>query len=135
MSTEAVADRVRAFFKDYPGTVYCRVHLSLREHGTREAHPDSDLDIAVLFETDPPSTLADSGVRLAGALERHLGRPVDLVVLNRAPVDLVHRVLGDGIVVFDRGPSTRIRFEIKARNLYCDLLPVLQRYPRAPEGG
>jgi hypothetical protein len=30
-----------------------------------------------------------------------LGRPVDLVALKRAPADLVHRVLRDGVLVFD----------------------------------
>lgn len=132
MTTEAVANRIRAFFRDYPDTVVCVYLFGSTARG--QARPDSDVDIAVLFETDPPSTLADSGVRLAGELERHLGRPVDLVVLNRTLVDLVHRVLRDGIVVFDRDPSTRIRFEVKARNLYFDLLPVLERYRRAPEG-
>lgn len=132
MTTEATADRVRAFFGDYPDTVVCVYLFGSTARG--EARPDSDVDIAVLFATDPPSTLADSGIHLAGELERDLGRPVDLVVLNRAPVDLVHRILRDGIVVFDRDPSTRIRFEVKARNLYFDLLPVLQCYRRVHEG-
>lgn len=132
MTTEAIADHVRAFFRDYPDTVVCVYLFGSMARG--EARPDSDVDIAVLFETDPPATLAGSGVCLADELERYLARPVDLVALNRAPVDLVHRVLRDGIVVFDRDPSTRIRFEVKARNLYFDLLPVLQRYRRGHEG-
>jgi len=52
------------------------------------------------------------------------------VVLNRAPVDLVHRVLRDGILLLDRDPSGRIRFEVRARNEYFDLLPHLRRYRR-----
>ncbi len=55
-----------------------------------------------------------------------------LVVLNRAPPDLVHRVLRDGKLVLDRSPSKRIRFEVKARNEFFDLLPILRQYRRVP---
>ena len=68
---------------------------------------------------------------LSGALELYMGRPVDVVVLNRAPVDLVHRVLRDGQLLCDRDPSARIRFEVQARNAYFDLLPYLRQYRRA----
>jgi hypothetical protein len=93
-----------------------------------EARPSSDVDLAVLFAQLPPATLAHPAVRLAGEMERRLGRPVDVVVLNTAPVDLVHRVLRDGRLLLDRDPSRRIGFEIKARNDYFDLLPVITRY-------
>jgi hypothetical protein len=56
---------------------------------------------------------------------------VDLLVLNRAPVDLIHRVLRDGILLHDRHPAARIRFEVKARNEYFDLLPYLRQYRRS----
>ncbi len=98
-----------------------------------EDRPGSDLDVAVLFREDPPRTLAglqlDLADRLTGALD---GRRVDLVVLNRAPVDLVHRVLRDGALLVERDRSARIRFEVRARNQYFDLLPHLQRYRRVP---
>jgi hypothetical protein len=50
---------------------------------------------------------------------------VDLVVLNAAPVDLVHRVLRDGILLLERDPVERIRFETKARSelLRLETLP------------
>ena len=88
----------------------------------------------MLYATDPLSTLDGLGLELGNALERHLGRPVDLVVLNRAPVDLIHRVLRDGILIHDRNPSARIRFEVKARNEYFDLLPYLRQYRRTTRG-
>jgi predicted nucleotidyltransferase len=99
-----------------------------------QGHPGSDVDIAVLYATEPPSTLDGLGVELANALEQHLGRAVDLVVLNRAPVDLIHRVLRDGILIHDRDPAARIRFEVKARNEYFDLLPYLRQYRRSTRG-
>lgn len=95
-----------------------------------EARAESDLDVAVLFETDPPHTLAGLHLDLADDLSAATGRPVDLVVLNRAPVDLIHRVLRDGTLLLDRNPSARIRFEVRVRNEYFDLLPHLLRYRR-----
>lgn len=97
-----------------------------------EERPDSDLDLAVLFRDDPPRTLAGLHLDLADRLTGVLGgRRIDLVVLNRAPVDLVHRVLRDGVLLLERDRSARIRFEVRARNEYFDLLPHLQRYRKA----
>jgi hypothetical protein len=69
-------------------------------------------------------------VRAEGDLERLLRRPVQVVVLNSAPVDLVHRILRNGRVVFEGDRSARIAFEVKARSEYFDLLPILRRYRR-----
>ncbi len=68
---------------------------------------------------------------LAHALEGLLESTVDLVILNGAPVDLVHRVLRDGILVCDANRSARVRFEVRARNDYFDLEPYLRQYRRA----
>lgn len=95
---------------------------------------NSDVDVAVLHEITPPATLEGFDFRLQGQLEAYLRKRVDLVVLNRAPVDLIHRVLRDGVIVFERDPAARIRFEVKARNNYFDLLPVLSRYRRVSRG-
>ena len=88
--------------------------------------------MAVLYAKEPPASLDGLGLDLETELERVLGAPVQIVVLNRAPVDLVHRVLRDGALLVDRDPSTRIRFEVKARNEFFDLQPILARYRVGP---
>lgn len=93
--------------------------------------PDSDVDLGLLFEDRPASTLAAQPLRLEGELEQRLGRSVQLVVLNTAPPDLIARVLRDGILILDADRSRRIRFEVDSRNLYFDMLPVLRRYRRS----
>lgn len=93
--------------------------------------PGSDVDIGVLYAGEPPGL---ERFRLEGEIERRLGGvPVQLVVLNTAPVDLVHRVLRDGKLLLDRDRSRRIAFEVKSRNEYWDLLPFLRRYRRLEE--
>lgn len=96
-----------------------------------EARPDSDVDIAVLFAVAPRPALDGPRLVIEGELERVLGRPVDLVVLNDAPVDLRIRVLRDGELLIDRNPATRIAYEVRTRNEAFDLEPVLARYRSA----
>ena len=74
-----------------------------------------------------------SGTRVHWALEE-LGVPYQLMTLDRAknehraPTDLVHRVLRDGRLVLERDRSARIAFEVRARNEYFDMQPILRRY-------
>ena len=97
-------DSIRSYFQQHAvDEVACAYVFGSAARG--EARPESDLDVAVLYRADPPHTLEGGGVRLAGKLERHTGRPVDVVVLNRAPVDLVHRVLREGVLVYEADPS------------------------------
>lgn len=99
-------------------------------HARNEARANSDVDVAILFAVEPKSTLDGPATRIAAELERELSRSADVVVLNRAPADLVHRVMRDGVLVCENDPSLRIRFEVAKRNEYFDLLPILQRYRR-----
>ena len=96
----------------------------------RTAGVTSDVDLGLLYASAPPSTLDGLPFETEADLERLLGRPVEAIVLNAAPPDLVHRVLRDGELLLDRDRSKRIRFEVDARNRYFDLLPFLQRYRR-----
>ena len=96
--------------------------------GTRRE--GSDVDVGVLLAGRPPRTLAGLELDLEAELERSIGLSVQLVVLNSAPPDLVHRVLRDGRLLVDRDPSTRVRFEVNARREYFDVLPYLRRYRR-----
>lgn len=132
MSAEPLEDRIRQFFA---GRAEDLVAVYLFGSVAREtSRADSDVDVAVLLGSGPPSTFEGLSLRLEGDLERLLGRPLDLVVLDGAPVDLVHRVLRDGVLLVDRDPSVRIRFEVQARNEYFDLEPILKLYRRAPGG-
>ncbi len=91
-------------------------------------HPDSDVDVGILLRTVTSDGLDGLRFALEGQIDRVLGRPCQIVVLNNAPPDLVHRVLRDGHLLVDRDPAARIEFEVRARNEYFDLLPILLRY-------
>lgn len=128
---EDVERRVAEFFAGEPSTV-AAVYLfgSVARDAQR---PDSDIDIAVLFDTPPAAELNSPRFALEGELERVVGVPVDLVILNDAPADLRIRVLREGRLLIDRHRSARIAFEVRTRNEAFDLEPILARY-RAPVG-
>lgn len=88
----------------------------------------SDVDVAILYADTPAKTLDGLPLTLEEGLERHLGRAVQVVVLNHVSADLIHRVLMDGKLLIDRDPSSRIQFEVRARDEYFDLQPILRRY-------
>jgi predicted nucleotidyltransferase len=95
-----------------------------------DARPDSDIDVGLLYETTPAATLDQQPFDLADNLSRHLGRTVDLVVLNSAPADLRMRVLRDGELLLQPDPAVRVRFEVATRREYFDLEPILREYRR-----
>jgi predicted nucleotidyltransferase len=88
----------------------------------------SDVDVAVLRGSPTPKTFDDPVFELGDRIARVLGRDVQVVELEGAPADLVHRVLRDGILVLDRDRSRRIAFEVAARNRYFDMAPIWRRY-------
>lgn len=117
------------FFQTGNEAVVCGYLFGSMARG--EPRKNSDTDVAVLYRHSPIPGFDAAGVPLAGELERLLGKPVDVVVMNSAPVDLIHRILRDGILIFDRDPLFRVRFEVVARSKYLDLKPILDRYRRA----
>lgn len=126
MPRSRIVSALQEFFAARSATVVCAYLFG--SHARDEARPGSDVDVAVLFRQTPPATLEGLGFDLKGELERALGQTVDLIVLNRASLDLVHRVLRDGVLVAEHDRAARVRFEVQRRNDYFDLLPYLREY-------
>jgi len=127
---EDTAEALREFFRSQSSVQAAYLYGSVARG---EAGPESDVDVAVLLVHGEPLALQDEALRMEGELERLLGQTVQVVVLNLAPVDLVHRVLRDSLLLAERDRSARIRFEVRSRNEYFDLLPFLRRYRRLDE--
>jgi predicted nucleotidyltransferase len=128
-SDSTVAQTLAAYFSGTPiSLVYAYLFGSFARG---EPTASSDIDVAVLFPVEsraPETALLGPATSVRGDLERLLQRPVDLVDLRRAPLDLVHRVLRDGQLLIERDARERVRFEVEKRNEYFDLLPFLKRY-------
>ena len=98
--------------------------------GRRTAVEASDVDVGVWLRSTP-RRFEDVPFALAGELEALLGKRVDIVIMNSASPDLLHRILRDGQILVDRDRSQRIQFEVQARNRYFDTRPLRDAYRRA----
>jgi predicted nucleotidyltransferase len=125
---DAIIAALRGFFTSQAGFAAAYLFGSVARG---DARAGSDVDVAVLHVSDPPRTLSAIPAALEAELTRLLGTRTQVVVLNRAPVDLIKRVLRDGVLVSEHDRSKRIAFEVDARNRYWDIEPILRRY-RAP---
>ena len=88
-------------------------------HGSRatgSARPDSDIDVAAWWPTDPPAVF-----------DVLLPPGVDLVVLNGAPLEVAGRIARDGRLLFDDDPPARVRWVATTRKIYADEEPRLRR--------
>lgn len=85
------------------------------------ATPLSDIDVAILV--DPPGLETDIYYHMMITADLltvlHTNR-VDVVILNRAPPLLAHRIIKYGIVVANKNDRERIRFEVNALRRYFD---------------
>lgn len=85
-----------------------------------------DVDLAVYC--DPVGTLSDDASlheRLAVAIGRD---DTDVVILNRAPLWLQYRVVGEGVVVFSRDEPRRIAFRERVEKTFLDFRPYHEAY-------
>jgi len=130
MTPAAIVEKLREFFRLEAGDIVAAYLYGSVARST--ARVGSDVDVAVLHATTPPTTLDALPLDLEHRLRLLVGRPAQVIVLNTAPPGLVHRVLRDGVLLLDRSPTERIRFEVKARNEFFDLQPMAARYRRPP---
>jgi predicted nucleotidyltransferase len=95
------------------------------------AHAHSDVDVAV-FVGEAPASPFGVEAELATALMAALGEDrVDVVLLNRAPPLLYHRVLRDGVRLVSRDPRATTVREGRALSRFCDYVAQLAKLDRA----
>jgi predicted nucleotidyltransferase len=102
-------------------------------HARDEARANSDVDVAVFVDA---RRARDDGYGFEASLASELMRAlatdrVDVVVLNRAPPLLYHRVLRDGLRVLARDLAATTVREGRALSRYCDYVPQLEKFERA----
>ena len=58
-------------------------------------------------------------------------KTIDIVFLDRAPLELCFDVISHGIVLYEASPEFRLDFEDHIEALYRDFYPILQKFNRA----
>ena len=95
------------------GAAFAFIHGS-RARGTAKA--GSDLDVAAWFPADAPQIF-----------EVPMPPGVDLLVLNRAPLEMAGRIALEGVLLFDDDPPARVRWVATTRKIYFYELPRIMR--------
>ncbi len=105
------------------GASFAFVHGSRSgAEGSPPPRPDSDLDIAAWWGPESSTPAPDSW-------EVPLPGPVDLLVLDTAPLWLAGRVALYGRLLFETDPIARVNWQVDVRLLYLDELPGMrERY-------
>ena len=87
----------------------------------------ADIDLALLLD-HTPANLIEYEFEIEIKLERNVNFPIDVRVLNNAPVSFVQNVIRHGKVVLDKKPNTRSDFESYSLRKYFDFAPFRRRY-------
>lgn len=115
--------KLRTYLEDQPeiDAVYL-----FGSHATGRATEGSDLDIAILVD-ESFDLQADPAYRLRqlSTLEQLAAQPVDLIILNRAPLVLTNQVLANGQLICERNHRHRVNFEVRSLLAYFDFKPLL----------
>ena len=104
---------------------------------TGRAQLHSDIDVAVYVD---PSQTAGTAYGYTAELTAHLmamlrTNEIDVVVLNRAPPVLYHRVLRDGRRILARDLCATTTREGYALSRYCDYLPQIAKIEAGRRAG
>lgn len=110
-----ISTRLEKFFRDKENICLA---LLFGSYAAERVTVESDVDIAVLFQT-PPDFYGVQAVK--DELEVLLKRDVDIAVLNTASPILKMQVLKNGVLIFDKGNHYFSRYTIDTVNQYSDL--------------
>lgn len=87
----------------------------------------SDIDVGIVTVMDMSQPLAFE-LELENRLEKIIKYPVDVRILNQAPISFSQNVFRTGRVIVDKNPNMRADFEGRILKQYFDFLPFQQRY-------
>jgi len=118
---EDIVSQIRTLLLLEPGIKLALLYGSC---ATGKMRPDSDVDIAVLF--DRP---LDAGRRmdLVARLGQNLARPVDLADLSSLNGTILRQILCEGRVLIKNDPAAWAALIKRMIYHQADLLPLLQR--------
>jgi len=87
----------------------------------------SDIDIGIVTMMDLSRPLAYE-LELENQLEKTIKYPVDVRILNQAPISFSQNVFRTGRVIIDKNPNIRADFEGRILKQYFDFSPFQKRY-------
>ena len=120
---EILTGRIRSFLEtECPEIVAAYLFGSFTENRSF-----SDVDIGILLREAPQKPL-EVEFKLENDLERILKLPVDVRILNKAPLSFCFTVIRQKEIIIDRDSDFRVDFESYTLKKYFDFAPFRRRY-------
>jgi len=116
-----IIDELTRLLKEREEIVFAYLHGSFLTHDFR------DIDVAIYLKEDEDVLYE---VELGVELEKILKFPVDVRVLNSAPLTFRFKVIKDGLLLFSRDERIRSDFEALTISEYHDFSYFRRRYRR-----
>ena len=113
-------DALRQALEREPDVAYA---LLFGSHARGTAHAASDVDIAVELRSGAARDVRALGA-LASRLESAAGRPIDLVLVDEAPIGLAYRIFRDGDLLVERDHGALVARKARAILDYLDWKPM-----------
>jgi hypothetical protein len=120
---DLLIERIRSFLEhNHPEIVAAYLFGSFTEEGGF-----SDIDIGILMRSAVQNPL-DLEFKLENHLERVVNLPVDVRLLNHAPLSFCFSVIRNKKIIIDRDSDFRADFESYTLKKYFDFAPFRRRY-------
>lgn len=87
-----------------------------------------DIDIGILLSVDELAQPLAYELNIENLLEKEIELPVDVRVLNGAPLSFQQNVIRKGLLIVDKDPNRRAAFEGNVRKQYFDFSRFRRRY-------
>lgn len=128
-SLEQVREAVRRVLEEEPRVAAAYAYGS-RVRG--RPLPFSDVDLALVTREGGAPDDPLFAERLSARIATRLGTgvEVDAHLAEGLPLPVRGRVVTEGVLLYERDPVRRVRFETSTRRLYFDFLPYLRRDAR-----
>lgn len=90
----------------------------------------NDIDVGIFISGEKPKLPLKLELEIEAELEDTLHTPVDVRIINNAPLSFIYNILKNNIVVVDRDRSFRTDFEGLIYKKYFDLKYLRREYLR-----
>ena len=99
-----------------------------------EGEPFHDVDVGLYLSKTPQERFNESSLILSQNLSRELEIPVDVRILNLAPLSFLYHVIR-GKLIFEKDEEIRVRVVEQTIQRYLDLKPIIWKGIKEAFGG
>ncbi|HBC93235.1 MAG TPA: hypothetical protein DCZ10_10155 [Pelotomaculum sp.] len=121
---EKILESIKYILNSMPEIIFAYVHGSFGEQkGFR------DIDVAVYLKDENFSDkIINYEIELEIKLEEKLKYPVDVRVLNFAPLSFQYQTIKSGVLLVEKDGDRRVEFQTRTLDFYFDFAPFRKQY-------